>query len=383
MNTQTNLVLVLAAGLLAGCHRKNPAAPDPSEPRIQGDRIVMSNADGYAGSISVQSAAKGTRGNLHFNGRLTWDDDVTVRVFTPFAGRVMKILVETGRTVERKTPLALIASPDFGQAQADARRAETDFRLTERVVTRLRELYEHGAAPKKDLDTAEADMARARSERERTARRLEFYGGSTTNVDQVYPLQSPLTGVVVEKNINPGQEVRPDQMLANAPQFFSPLFVITDPARLWVQLDVTESDLAHLKAAQPIVLRSQAWPDQTFRGRLEVVSESLDPTTRTVKVRGSVDNSKRLLKAEMFVTVALEAAEVAEVTVPAKAVILRGDRHFVFREEQPGTYRRCEVKIGGEQSGNVIVRDGLQTGDRIVCEGSLLLEQVFQSVSGS
>jgi len=100
-------------------------------------------------------------------------------------------------------------------------------------------------------------------------------------------------------------------------------------------------------------------------------------------VRGSVDNSKRLLKAEMFVTVALEAAEVAEVTVPAKAVILRGDRHFVFREEQPGTYRRCEVKIGGEQSGNVIVRDGLQTGDRIVCEGSLLLEQVFQSVSGS
>ena len=125
MNTQTNLVLVLAAGLLAGCHRKNPAAPDPSEPRIQGDRIVMSNADGYAGSISVQSAAKGTRGNLHFNGRLTWDDDVTVRVFTPFAGRVMQILVETGRTVERKTPLALIASPDFGQAQADARRAES------------------------------------------------------------------------------------------------------------------------------------------------------------------------------------------------------------------------------------------------------------------
>src|SRR5205823_10162629 len=145
-----------------------------------------------------------------------------------------------------------------------------------------RELYEHGASPKKDLDAAEADLARARSERERTARRLEFYGGSTTNVDQVYPLQSPLTGVVVEKNINPGQEVRPDQMLANAPQFFSPLFVITDPSHLWVQMDAGEQDVPRLKPGQPILVRSRAHPNEVFSGKIEVISDFFDPSTRTI-----------------------------------------------------------------------------------------------------
>ena len=102
----------------------------------------------------------------------------------------------------------------------------------------------------------------------------------------------------MEKNLNPGQEVRPDQMLAGLPQFGAPLFVITEPTRLWVQLDATESDLCHLKPGLPMVIRSQALPEASHPGRLEVVSDSFDPATRMLRVRGSVENPDRTLKAE-------------------------------------------------------------------------------------
>ena len=382
MKTFTAIWLLLAVIIVAGCYRQN-AESEPPGPKVEGDRLTLSGINGIAASISAQPVTKTVASVQRFNGRLLWDDDVTVRVFTPFAGRVTKILIEVGQHVERETPLALIASPDFGQAQSDARRADSDFSHAERTVNRLIELYEHGAAAKKDLDSAEADLARARAEHDRTVSRLQFYGGSASSVDQIYPLQSPLAGIVVEKNINPGQEVRPDQMLANAPQFFIPLFVVTDPSRLWVQIDVTENGLYQLKRGQAIIIRSQALPDNKFAGKVDIVSESLDPTTHAVKVRGSVDNSVRKLKAEMFVTVELPDAKLSELQVPVKAIFLRGDRHYLFLEEQPGTYRRREVKVGDEHGSSVAVVNGLQPGDRVVSEGSLLLEQMFQKASSS
>ena len=125
--------------------------------------------------------------------------------------------------------------------------------------------------PKKDLEAGEADFARAQSEKARTAGRLSLYGGGTDTIDQVCPLKSPLDGVVVERNINPGQEVRPDQMLANAPQFFSPLFVVTDPTRMWVLLDVSDKDLPHVRREDRIRIHVQAFPDRVFDGSLQPV----------------------------------------------------------------------------------------------------------------
>ena len=184
-----------------------------------------------------------------------------MRVFSPVAGRVDTVLGVLGQPVTAGTPLARIASPDFGQAQADARRAAGDLQLAERSLNRVRELNAHGAAANKDVEAAEADHTRALSEEERAAARLALYGGSDQAIDQMYALKSPIAGVIVEKNINPGQEVRPDQILANAPQLFAPLFVISDPAKLWLQLDVTELQAPSLTPGQPLKVHSQAFPE--------------------------------------------------------------------------------------------------------------------------
>jgi cobalt-zinc-cadmium efflux system membrane fusion protein len=285
--------------------------------------------------------------------------------------------------VKQGDPLVMIASPDYGQAQADARKAASDFVLAERSLNRVRELFEHGAAAQKDVQSAEADFERAKSEKERTAARMALYGGNANTIGDVYQLPSPLDGVVVDKTINPGQEVRPDQMLANDAKLVSPLFVITDPSRLWVQLDATEQDTPRLKAGQPIILRSRGQPDQVFQGNIAVISEFLDPSTRTIKVRGTVDNSKHLLKGEMFVSVELPANQHAGFDVSPKAVFLKGEKHFVFLEDAPGQYERREIKIGSEHGGKILVIDGISSGQRVVTNGCLLLEQMMQANGGS
>lgn len=365
-----------------GCHKASTASEEP-QIHVENDRVLVPPGSPPANSISLEASKSPNSTVLSLNGRMVWDDNATTRLFSPFAGRVTKIPVETGQCVKTGDPLAFIASPDYGQAQADARRAATDLILAERTLARTGELLSHGAAAEKDLQAAEADMERARLEKQRTAQRLALYGSSADSVDQSYVLKAPIPGIVVEKNINPGAELRSDQMLANTPQLASPLFVITDPTRLWIQIDVPERDQGRVRVGQSFTIRSLSLSGGTFAGKVEFISDSLDPTTRTVKVRGSVANPERRLKAEMFVKADFVLDPEHGVEVSSRAVFLRGDKHYVMLEDAPGRYSRREVTVGSEHAGRLIITAGLKPGQRVVVDGALLLEQLLNQASTS
>ena len=379
---KTTALTLLAALLTAGCHEAKKAGDESPAPKVAGEKIILPDNSPHIAALATEAAEASHVPVVRLTGRMVWDDDVTVRVFSPFAGRVTGIAVQSGQAVQPGDTLALIASPDYGQAQADTRKAASDFLQAERSLNRVKELYEHGAAPLKDFQSAQADYERAQSEKQRSEERMKMYGGGLKTTDQSYALRSPLGGFVVEKNITPGQEVRPDQMLANAPQFFSPLFVVTDPSRLWVLLDATEQDLPNLKPGQPIVIRARAYPGQEFKGKIDVISDALDPATRTVRVRGSTENVSRLLKGEMLVTVDLASLQPVGISIPSKAVFLKGEKHYVFLQEAPGQFTRRQIKIGPERDGKIPVLEGIQPGERVVCENSLLLEQMMNSAGG-
>jgi cobalt-zinc-cadmium efflux system membrane fusion protein len=364
--------MLLAAALIAGCDKgaKNEAVP---QPKVDGESVTFAQGSPQLASLTSEAVVERGAAGVTLNGRLTWNEDKTVRIYTPFAGRVSRILVQPGDKVQAGQTLAIIASPDFGQAQADARRAQGDYALAQQNLARVKDLHEHGVAAAKDLDTTEADYARAESEMQRTQARLKLYGGGT-QVDQTYALKSPLSGAVVEKTINPGQELRPDQMGAGAPA----LFVITDPDYLWVLLDAAERDLPRLKLGKLIKIRVPAYPEAAFDARVTAISDFLDPTTRTIKVRATLDNARRTLKGEMFVTAAVSDGNAMVLQVPARAVFFQGGRHFVFVDNGAGKFVRQEVKIGDAYDGSVNILSGLQSGQKVVSEGALLLQQLLQ-----
>jgi cobalt-zinc-cadmium efflux system membrane fusion protein len=384
MNARNYLKIfgLLAIIGLSGCHREMQL-PEPPAPRVDGDKVNFAADSPQLASLTIETAQPRKLSITNVTGRLYWDDDLTVRVFTPVAGRVTSIPGELGKPIKAGAPLAEIDSPDFGQAQADARTADGNLRLADKALARTKELFDHGAAAQKDVESAEAADIAAVAERDRAQAKLALYGGSAPGGEEVYVLRSPVAGVVVEKNINPGQEVRSDQMLANAPNLFAPLFVVSDPTRLWLQLDVAESDLQSLQPSQQLQVYSQAFPGRAFSGEVEAIGDSLDPATRTVQVRGYVSNPDKLLKAEMYVRadVLVNTAETtrAAVEIPARSVFMRDNKYYVFVEQSPGQYVRQPVTVGAEQDGRVPIIDGVKAGQRVVTYGCLLLESLVES----
>ena len=114
-----------------------------------------------------------------------------------------------------------------------------------------------------------------------------------------------------------------------------------------------------------------------------MISDYLDATTRTVKARGSVDNSARLLKAEMYVTVDLSLDSKPRLEVSSKAIFLKGNQHYVFVEQARGQYVRRPVTLANEDHDTVHIVEGLAAGQRVVTDGCLLLEALMQAGSKS
>jgi cobalt-zinc-cadmium efflux system membrane fusion protein len=349
----------------AACRRDTASPAADAGPSAKGDAVEFAAASPQLGEIRVSSASPARMPPARLTGRLAWNEDATTRVLPPVAGRI-ESLAPIGARVRRSDVLAELSSPDFGQAQADAVRASADLSTAERNRRRVERLFERGAAPRKDAESAEADLARARAEAERTSTRLERWGGHPgDSADERYVVRSPIEGIVVERTGNVGQECRPDAA--------QPLFVVTDPRRLWVFLDVTERDLPSVALGDRIEIFSTSYPERSFPGRIEWIGDSLDPATRTVRVRAGVEDPSRRLKAEMYVSVEVAAPAVSTLAVPATAVITDGARSFCFVQESPTRFRRIAIQVGPERGGRVPILSGLSPGARVVTEGSLLL----------
>jgi cobalt-zinc-cadmium efflux system membrane fusion protein len=371
----------LAILSLAGCGREAAQAPAPPEAKVEGEKITYPPNAPQLSYVTVQPAQPRRLAITHLTGRLYLSDDRTVRVFTPVAGQVTAVDADVGQSVQANGPLAEISSPDYGQALADARAAGASLTVADETLARSKDLYEHGAAAEKDVEAAQATYGAALAERDRALARLKLYHGSESDTGQAYVLRSPLAGLVVERNVNPGQEVRADQMLANATNLFAPLFVVSDPARLWLQVDAAETDLGDLQPGQRLRIVSKAFPDRVFDGSVANIGPSLDPATRTIRVRGVVENPGRLLKAEMYVSVDVVRDEAkvpqAGVEVPSKTIFTIDRKSYLFVELAPGAFERRQVEIGTEKDGKVPVLRGVAAGQRVVTEGALLLQAVL------
>ena len=368
VKTTLSLLGMIALCCLGACEKARDAVPD-NAPKVTGSTIVFPADSAQLKNIQTIKVEGPQERELQVPGRLTWDEDRTVRVFTPFAGRVTRILANVGQRVEVGHALAELTSPDFGQAQADARKAEADLATKTSQLNRVRELAAAGVAAGKDLQQAEADLHSADTEFRRASARVSLFGGSN-NVDQRFILKSPLAGVVVEKTINPGQELRPDQ--PGAPQF-----VVTDPSRLWVQLDANEADLKNLKTGTTIVVTSSQYPDDTFAGELRQVADFIDPVTRTLKLRGTILNADRRLKAEMFVSARMIIPKGENPTVSEKAVFLDGLRRFVFVKTAAGSFTRRGIRLGPAYGDALPILAGLKEGEEVVVAGALYLQQML------
>lgn len=306
--------------------------------------------------------------------RVAYDEDRTARVSSPIAGRVTRILVQPGDYVAAGQLLVLIDAPDFAAAIADVDKSAAELQLKQRAHSRASELFQAEVIARKDFEAAESDLRQSEAESTRAKQRLRNLDrGLSRGAPGSYELRAPIAGVVAERSINPGVEVRPD--LPN------PLFVITDPTHLWVIVDLPERNLGAVKVKQDVVVEVDAYPTERFAAKVTSIGEVLDPSTRRVQVRCVLDNPKRLLKPEMYARVTLLAGKQNLLPrIANSSLITEGLYSFVFVEKEPGVFERKRVELGLQGRSVSYVKDGLGEGDRVVTGGALLLNSELAGV---
>ncbi|QMW23302.1 efflux RND transporter periplasmic adaptor subunit [Sandaracinobacteroides saxicola] len=357
--------VALAVAVLAWFTLRPEPAPDAAPP-VSATPGVIAFAPNAPELDSIR-LAKAVQVPLPLSGdlnaRLAVDEDATGRVASPVAGRVTRILRDLGDSVARGDALAILDAPDLGAAQADLARAQADARLKAEALRRARDLYQGQAIARRELEAAEADAAEASAERQRAALRVGNLGSGSAGENLT--LRAPVAGIVIARTANPGEQVQPGG---------DALFVVSDPKRLWLLIDLPESDIARARLNESVDFTVDAWPGRRFTGRIARVSPAVDPVTRRVQVRVAVANPDLALKPEMFARARIAANDGRTgLQVPNTALIEDGVRNFVLVAETPSRFRRVPVTVASRGTSNSYITGGIAPGTTVVGDGALLL----------
>ncbi|MFN7949344.1 MAG: efflux RND transporter periplasmic adaptor subunit [Blastocatellia bacterium] len=389
------LAVAMIAGVFAWLHfrqAREVRKPDEAASVAPPSDLIVPEAAQLSQLVVEPVGTQTVIEDRNTTGRVSFNEDRQTPVFTPYAGRIIEVLSSRGDSVRAGQPLVVIESPeviaafnDLSAARSDADKSRIALEAAQKAAERARRLHEREAIATRDLQQAETDLARVQEEARRAdaavaiaENRLALFGktaseiqsGTRTSelrsVDRRITIRAPIAGTIVDRRIGPGQYIKPD-----APD---PMFLIADLSTLWVQADVYESDLAAVKAGAPVLVSVEAYPNRTFPARITFISPTVDPATRTVRVRCQVSNQQHLLKPDMFARIRIAAAQRDEPVVPASAVVSAGSDSVVFVEASPGHFRERRVSAGTEQKGQVVITSGLQPGERVVTKGALLLK---------
>jgi membrane fusion protein, heavy metal efflux system len=371
------LRLAAVAALAISC-QKSQAASEPPGPQAPAGQVWLTAQQAKDAKIEVQVVAEqDVDDTVLTGGRVALEDLRSAHIFTPVTGRVVKISAGLGTRVKKGDALAVIESPDIGNAVSDVHKAEADLIAAEHDFKRKKELFEEKAGSAADQETAEDNWRKTRAEVER-ARQKAFLlrAGNVDSVTQTYTLPSPIDGEVLMMNINPGAEVQ-GQYSGGATQ---ELFTIGEIDKVWVLGDLYEMDIGRVKIGEPAAVTVVAYKDKVFNGQVDWVSGMLDPATRTAKVRCSFDNPERLLRPEMYATMQISVEQKKALAIPRNALLRLGEYKVVFVEvgEDGGLmkFERIPVDVDeGESSQWLEVKHGLEAGQKIVVSGAILLSQ--------
>jgi cobalt-zinc-cadmium efflux system membrane fusion protein len=366
---------IWAAGRFFGTH---PAAAAPPSPpgtfRASPQQLKTLTTE------AVRTHAFATEERTE--GKIGVDADRATPVVSPYSGRVIRVIAGLGDSVKAGAPLATLEASEFVQAQNDLQVAAAQVKLARINESRKHALYDVKGGSLQDWQQAQTDLTAAETALNSVRNRLQIFGKSAADIagletsrsmNPVATLSAPIAGVVVDRQVGPGQFLQAGG---------TPVFTIADPSRVWLLANVRETDSGLVRVGQSVEVRVLAYPTRVFRARVTYVAAVVDPVTHRLPVRAEIDNRDGALKPEMFANFRILTSDATESpAVPAEAVIFEGDAAHVWVAAADGVLELRAIHTGRSNDGLVEVLDGLKTGEQVVIKGGLFIDQAAASGS--
>ena len=317
-------------------------------------------------------------------GNIAYNDDSMTQVFSPYTGRVTRVIAKLGDRVKKGAPLMGVAATEFVQAQSDLIAARTQLTLTTTTEKRQHELYLAKSGALKDWLQSEADLSTAQNNLRAVQDRLHIMGKSDAEISalegqakgqRMNPeslILAPISGTVTQRQIGVGQYIN-----SVAGGSANPVYTIGNLSKLWLVANVREVDAPQIRVGQLVEVHVTAYPERLFKARVTWIAPSIDPNTHRLPVRAEIENPDGMLKAMMFASFnIITSKETVSPAIPQSAIVYQGEETHVYVARHDGAIEIRPVKLGRTRAdGMVEVINGLVTGEDIVTSGTLFIDR--------
>jgi len=371
-------VCILALGWGASRLRAAQPAAAPAA-GVSGDAVRLSAAQLSSLTVDAVRTAE-FRSEQMADGRIALDSDTATQVFSPYSGRVTRLIAGIGEHVRRGAPLFSIEASEFAQTQSDLLNAVSQLRLARIGEERRHAAFDSKGGSLQDWQQAQADLAAAQTAVDSVRNRLRIFGQSDEQIaaleharapDPVTFVSAPIDGVVTDRQVGPGQYLQAGGT--------TPVYTIGNLTTVWLVADVREIDAPLIEVGQDVEVRVLALPGKVFRAKLTAVGSAVDPVTHRVPVRATLDNADGKLKPQMFASFSIiTSGESQSLAVPEEAVVREGDAARVWVLQRNNDLALRAIRTGRISNGMVEVLEGLHAGERIVTRGSLFIDRAAE-----
>jgi len=351
------VVLLFAA---TACHEKQPEKEIIKKFSLSDSMAKLIELD------TVQNCFIGS--TIILSGEISFNENNVNKVFPRSSGQVIESKVTLGDKVTAGQVLAVIKSADVAGSYADLASVNADIAIAKRQLDNTQNLYKNSIASERELNEAKQNYEKAKAAKIKIDAILSINGGKNTNAGGTYNLTAPISGYVVEKKINAGSFIRPDMG--------DYLFTISDLKDVWVYANVFENDIQKIKEGYSVDVTTLAYPDKIFKGKIDKLSEVLDPINKAMKVSVKLENENGLLKPAMFAKVIVTNKEQQKaICLPTKALINQDGKTFVVVYSNKDNMRIAEIDILKTVGEKTYIKSGVNEGDVLIVSNELLIFQ--------
>lgn len=368
-------------GWRAYIHKPNSSDVKPSLPTIR-----LASAE-TAEQVGLQTAPAGSRTiapTVSGNAEISFVSHDYAHVTSRVSGWVSEVPTDEGRLVKKGDVLVVVNSAEVGSAKAQFLGILPTVDIARKEFTRTSKLLSSGAATNKDELALQTALSKAEAELLNARQKLKNMGFSDAEIAHIaetkdtgneLKILAPMSGRLVERHAVPGEAVTPPIGAVNSGQMLA-LFEIADPSEMWAWIDIGETEVAKVAIGQKVTFTISGTVAPIFSGKVELVSYSVNTTTRTVRVRADLKNIDERLRANQYGRAIITVGpDRRAVVVPRMSVQADGGQEFVFRPLGDRRYRTQRVRTQPtERSDEVEIVFGLKPGDEVVTTGSFLLK---------
>lgn len=347
----------LCAALLSACGGQTEAPQETTRELFLTDSLqnVVS-----VDTVHIHEVAD----ELTLNGRVTFNQEQVARVFPIFGGTVTEVSAEIGDHVRKGDILAVIRSGEVADYEKQKKEAEQQLIIARRNLQSVQDMFASGMASERDVLQARQELSNAEAEEKRITEIFSIYHLAGKSL---YLVKAPVSGFIVEKNINKEMQIRSDQN--------DEMFVISGLENVWVMADVYESNISKVHENAPVRITTLAYSGKEFTGKIDKVYNMLNDESKTMNVRVKLTNENYLLKPGMFTNVSVisRSSDKQLPRIDSHALVFENGKNFVVTVDADGKLAVKEVEVYRQLSKECYLSSGVQEGDRILNKNVLLV----------